>query len=51
MMHRNKQQESKKAGYLHIEVVMSRVVGMEDKLLNQVTCRVKQDVLSKKTQC
>lgn len=36
------------ASYLHIEVVMSRVVGMEDKLLNQVSCRVKQDILKNK---
>lgn len=27
---------------------MSREVGMEDKLLNQVSCRVKQDILKKK---
>lgn len=27
---------------------MSGVVGMEDKLLNQVTCRVKQDILKNK---
>lgn len=33
--------------YLHIEVVMSGIVGMQDKLLNQVTCRVKQDILEK----
>ncbi len=35
----------KTAGYLHIEVVMSGVVSVEDKLLNQVTCRIEQDVL------
>lgn len=29
----------------HVEVVMPRVVGMEDKLFNQVSRRVKQDIL------
>lgn len=54
---RNNKEKSEKtnnytAKYLHIEVVMSREVGMKDKLLNQVTCRVKQDILkSKKTLC
>lgn len=37
------------ANYLHIEVVMSGVIGMEDELLNQVSCRVKQDILKNKT--
>lgn len=37
--------------YLHIEVVMAGVVGVQDKFLNQVTCRVKEDILkNKKTQ-
>lgn len=33
------------AVYLHVEVVVSWVVGVQDKLLHQVTCGVKQDVL------
>lgn len=38
--------------HLHIEVVMAGIVGMQDKLLHQVTCRVKQDILkNKKSEC
>lgn len=34
--------------YSHVKVVMSWEVGVEDKLLDQVTCGVKQDVLEHK---